>query len=134
MLDGVISRRTSPDVGRPTGGRRRLHGGGAAQRGQRGGQRPISYRRYDYLWARMAKHVPAVAIEHISTHWLRHTTMTWVERRYGFGDSPSLRRPQAPITMTYIRAGLEEVTMALAAMTGDGHPVVDQSLPLDGRA
>jgi hypothetical protein len=41
--------------------------------------RPITYRRYDHLWERIGTHLPWVATQQISTHWLRHTTLTWVE-------------------------------------------------------
>jgi integrase/recombinase XerC len=38
--------------------------------------RPIAARRYDRLWARTGRHLPWVARQQISTHWLRHTTLT----------------------------------------------------------
>ncbi|MFR9780539.1 tyrosine-type recombinase/integrase [Micromonospora sp. MS34] len=50
----------------------------------RNGQ-PISSRRYDHLWTRIGECLPWVAVQGISTHWLRHTTLTWVERHYGYG-------------------------------------------------
>jgi hypothetical protein len=40
--------------------------------------RPITYRRYDHLWERIGTHLPWVATQQISPHWLRHTTLTWV--------------------------------------------------------
>ena len=46
--------------------------------------RPITYRRYDGLWVRIGRHLPWVRTQQISTHWLRHTTLTWVERNFGF--------------------------------------------------
>jgi integrase/recombinase XerC len=45
--------------------------------------RPITTRHYDHLWTRLGKHLPWVATQQISTHWLRHTTPTWVERNFG---------------------------------------------------
>lgn len=41
----------------------------------RSGQR-ITRRRYDYIWTRLGRHLPWVATQGISTHWLRHTTLT----------------------------------------------------------
>ena len=32
--------------------------------------RPITTRRYDHLWARLGQHLPWVATQQISTHWL----------------------------------------------------------------
>ncbi len=90
--------------------------------------RPITRRRYDHLWTRIGTLLPWVAAQQISTHWLRHTTLTWVERNFGFavahayaghtdggGDGSS--------TSTYVRASLQEVATALAALTGEPHPL-----------
>ena len=40
--------------------------------------RPITSRRYDHLWARIGRQLPWVRTQQISTHWIRHTTLTWV--------------------------------------------------------
>jgi integrase len=90
--------------------------------------RPITRRRYDHLWTRLGNALPWVAAQQISTHWLRHTTLTWVERNFGFavahayaghtdggGDGSS--------TSTYVRADVQEVAAALAALTGEPHPL-----------
>lgn len=45
--------------------------------------RPLTYRRYDHLWERIGQHLRWVHTQQISTHWLRHTTLTYVERSYG---------------------------------------------------
>ena len=34
--------------------------------------RPITHRRYDHLWTRIGRHLPWVATQGISTHWIRH--------------------------------------------------------------
>ena len=93
--------------------------------------RPITYRRYDGLWVRIGRHLPWVRTQQISTHWIRHTTLTWVERNFGFavahayaghtdgaGDTGSA-------TSTYVRATLTEVATALAALTGEPHPLAE---------
>jgi integrase/recombinase XerC len=90
--------------------------------------RPITRRRYDHLWTRIGETLPWAAAQQISTHWLRHTTLTWVERNFGFavahayaghtdggGDGMS--------TTTYVRASVQEVAIALAALTGEPHPL-----------
>ncbi|WP_173141966.1 tyrosine-type recombinase/integrase [Kibdelosporangium persicum] len=46
---------------------------------------PCTTRRYDHLWHRIGQHLPWVATHRISTHWLRHTTLTCVERHFGYG-------------------------------------------------
>ncbi len=93
----------------------------------RAGQ-PITRRRYDYLWSRIGTQLPWVATQQISTHWIRHTTLTWVERAFGYavahayaGHADPATDPTA--TATYIRATLHEVAAALAALTGEPHPL-----------
>jgi integrase/recombinase XerC len=92
---------------------------------------PVTYRRYDGLWVRIGRHLPWARTQQISTHWLRHTTLTWVERNFGYavahayaghtdgaGDTGSA-------TSTYVRATLTEVAAALAALTGEPHPLAE---------
>ena len=43
--------------------------------------RPVTCRRYDHLWTRIGRHLPWVRTQQISMHWIRHTTLTWVEGR-----------------------------------------------------
>ncbi|WP_435124080.1 tyrosine-type recombinase/integrase [Micromonospora tulbaghiae] len=88
--------------------------------------RPISSRRYDHLWKRIGKRLPWVAAHGISTHWLRHTTLTWVERHFGYGVARAYAGHtdrRGPATTTYIKADLHAVAEALAAMTGEPHPL-----------
>jgi hypothetical protein len=99
--------------------------GGRAAAALASGQ-PISSRRYDHLWVPIGRQLLWVRTQQISTHWLRHTTLTWgrnfgyaVARAYaghtdGGGDTAA--------TSTYVRASLCEVATALAALTGEPHP------------
>jgi integrase/recombinase XerC len=89
---------------------------------------PITSRRYDHLRTRIGNQLPWVRTQQISTHWIRHTTLTWVERNFGYAvarayaghaDSGS----KAGVTATYVRASLSEVAAALAALTGEPHPL-----------
>ncbi|MBE8525761.1 site-specific integrase [Amycolatopsis sp. H6(2020)] len=95
----------------------------------RSGQ-PITARRYDYLWTRLGKHLPWVARQGVTTHWLRHTTLTWVERNFGYGVAREYAghtgKSDAGTTTTYVRADLHEVAAALAAMTGEPHPLAER--------
>ena len=38
--------------------------------------RPISARRYDYLWERLGEHLPWVKTQQVSMHWIRHILST----------------------------------------------------------
>jgi len=98
--------------------------------------RPITSRRYDYLWRRLGQHLPWVAAQQVSMHWIRHTILTWVERHFGFavaqayaGHEDHGRAGRA--MATYIRAGIPEVASALAALTGEPHPLANSTLSPD---
>jgi integrase/recombinase XerC len=89
--------------------------------------RPITSRRYDYLWSRLGRYLPWVATQGLSMHWLRHTTLTWVERHFSYGVARAYAghsgRSDAGTTSTYVRADVYEVAEALTALTGDHHPL-----------
>ena len=87
---------------------------------------PLTSRRYDHLWKRLGERLPWVATQGISTHWLRHTTLTWVERHHGYGVARAYAGhtdTTGPATTTYIKASLQEVATALVAVTGQPHPL-----------
>ncbi|MFI6129531.1 tyrosine-type recombinase/integrase [Micromonospora sp. NPDC051141] len=92
---------------------------------------PVTRRRHDYLWQRLGKHLPWVRAQQISTHWLRHTTLTWVERRFGYAIAQAYAghsgRSDVTTTSTYVRADAYEVARALAALTGELHPMLSMA-------
>ena len=95
--------------------------------------RPISSRRYDYLWRRLGEQLAWVATQQVSMHWIRHTTLTWVERHFGFAVAQAYAGHEdhgrgGKTMATYVRAGLPEVAAALAALTGEDHPLVSRAL------
>ncbi|MFD4636867.1 hypothetical protein ACFWN2_06100 [Lentzea sp. NPDC058436] len=84
----------------------------------------ITYHSYDYLWNRLGENLTWAGKQGVSTHWLRDTTLTWVERHYGYAVARAFAghndsNSDAGSTMTYIRATLGEVATALAALTGE---------------
>jgi integrase/recombinase XerC len=90
--------------------------------------RPITSRRYDHLWTRLGRHLPWVRTQQISSHWIRHTTLTWVERNFGYAVARAYAGhtdagSETGATATYVRASLAEVAAALAALTGEPHPL-----------
>jgi integrase/recombinase XerC len=94
-------------------------------------RRPITPRRYDHLWARIGLHLPWVAAQQVSTHWLRYTTLTWVERHFGYAVARAYAghngRTDFGVTATYVRADLYEVVLALQALSGEPHPLSRRS-------
>ena len=103
--------------------------------------RPITKKRYDYLWRRLGEHLAWVDTLQVSMYWIRHTTLTWVERNFGFavaeayaGHEDNRRGARSMGAMaTYVRAGLPEVATALAALTGEPHPLAIKD-PVTGPA
>jgi integrase len=97
--------------------------------------RPITKKRYEVLWRRLGEHLPWVDTLQVSMYWIRHTILTWVERNFGFavagayaGHEDNGRGARAMGAMaTYVRAGLPEVAAALAALTGEPHPLAISS-------
>ncbi|MEW2507918.1 site-specific integrase [Amycolatopsis sp. NPDC047767] len=94
--------------------------------------RPITHRRYDHLWLRIGHELPWVARQGISTHWLRHTTLTWVERNFGYATAQAFAGHTTPsaashssTTATYVKASIHDVATALAALTGEPHPLAE---------
>jgi integrase/recombinase XerC len=93
------------------------------------GGRQITERRYDGLWVRIGRELPWVLTQGVSTHWIRHTTLTWVERNFGFATAHAYaghtdgRGDTVSVTSTYVRATLPEVATALSALTGEPHPL-----------
>ncbi|MDT5027907.1 MAG: hypothetical protein QOE61_4333, partial [Micromonosporaceae bacterium] len=89
--------------------------------------KPITSRRYDYLWQRLGKHLPWVAAQQVSIHWLRHTTLTFVERNFSYAIARAYAghtgKNDAGTTSTYVRAQIEEIARALAALVGESHPL-----------
>ena len=90
-------------------------------------RQPITSRRYDHLWVRAGRHLPWVATQQISTHWIRHTTLTWVERHFGYAVAKAFAghngRGDAGTTATYVRADLHVGARATAALTGEHPPL-----------
>ncbi|MGC5033386.1 tyrosine-type recombinase/integrase [Micromonospora sp. DT229] len=97
---------------------------------------PITSRRYDHLFQRLGLHLPWVATQQVTAHWLRHTTLTWVERNFGYAVARAFAghdgKSDAGTTSTYVRADVYEVAQALAALTGESHPLAEHKTEVDG--
>jgi hypothetical protein len=65
---------------------------------------------------------------HTTSAERRHTTLTWVERNFGYAVARAYaghtdRGSDAGATTTYVRATVSEVATALAALAGEPHPL-----------
>ncbi|QUQ64619.1 tyrosine-type recombinase/integrase [Kutzneria sp. CA-103260] len=86
---------------------------------------PLTARRYDALWSRVHGALPWADALGVTAHWLRHTTLTWVERQFGYGIARGYAGhtdTEGASTTTYIKAFLPEVATALSVLTGEPHP------------
>ncbi|MEV5650528.1 tyrosine-type recombinase/integrase [Nocardia sp. NPDC052254] len=93
---------------------------------------PITSRRYDHIWARIGEELPWVAVQGVTMHWLRHTTLTWVERTFGYAVARAYAGHHgkgAGPTATYVKANLLEVAAAVAVLTGEPHPLATAGGP-----
>ncbi|MFC9440828.1 tyrosine-type recombinase/integrase [Nocardia sp. NPDC057030] len=96
--------------------------------------RPITHRRYDHLWERIGRFLPWVAIQGVTTHWIRYTTLTFVERNFGYAVAQRFGAHAAPsgragTTLTYVQATIEEVAAAVSALTNEPHPLAAEFEP-----
>jgi hypothetical protein len=69
----------------------------------------------------------------LSMHWLRHTTITWVERNYGYAVARAYAGhtdAYGGSTLTYIKGHPVEVAAALSVLTGEAHPFARQAQAL----
>ncbi|MEU7477098.1 site-specific integrase [Lentzea sp. NPDC042327] len=90
--------------------------------------RPMSKLRYLSLWARLGRYIEVVYKEGITTYWLRHTTLTWVERNFGLAVARAYgghaeNHLWYGVTAHYVKASLAEVATALQTLTGEPHPL-----------
>ncbi|WP_051133122.1 tyrosine-type recombinase/integrase [Nocardia paucivorans] len=87
---------------------------------------PITDRRYDNLHNRFHRHLAWAEAKGVTVHWLRHTTLTFVERLYGEAVArryAAHRDPGTTATPIYTKASLVECADALVAVTGQPHPL-----------
>jgi integrase len=89
--------------------------------------KPIRHTRYETFWRRLSNHLPWIREMGITAHWIRYTTLTWVERNYGYAVAATYAGHaagyQTGSTLTYVSAPIEELAAALAALTAEPHPL-----------
>jgi integrase/recombinase XerC len=87
------------------------------------GGRPVG-RRYDRLWRRIGEHLPWAAVQQISVHWLRHTTLTWVERQFSYAVARAFAghaggSSEVGTTVAYVKATPQEVAQHSPGLPGN---------------
>ncbi len=88
---------------------------------------PIALAYSHQLWKKLGRRLPWVATLGVTSHWLRYTTLTWVERNFGYAIAAAYAghsqvSDRSGNTLTYVGATIDEVATALAALTGEPHP------------
>ncbi len=86
---------------------------------------PITRRRYNTLIGRWGKSIPWVRELGVSIHWCRHHATSAIERIGGYAVAREFAGHSGgdEVTTTYIKANLSEVARAVAAYTGESHPL-----------
>ncbi|MGW5221326.1 tyrosine-type recombinase/integrase [Nocardia sp. NPDC004085] len=96
---------------------------------------PISHMRFHIMWGQIGEQLPWVKQQGITCHWLRHTTLRWVERNFGHAVAKAYAghadNHSDGATSIYTRATREEVAYALSVLTGEPHPLAPNLLPAD---
>ncbi len=96
--------------------------GDAVFRNRRG--EPITGRRYDRLFARARNCLGWDARIPVSAHVLRHTAVTRIGRIAGYPVAQAFAGHAPPsVTGRYLHASLADVATAVAALTGEDHPL-----------
>ncbi|MBF6331452.1 tyrosine-type recombinase/integrase [Nocardia transvalensis] len=90
--------------------------------------RAMGPRRYDTLTARLRQHLSWAASLGVTPHWIRHTTLTFVERECGYAVARAFAGHTTAsnwmgATHTYVRATIHEVAEAVELLTGEPHPL-----------
>lgn len=81
--------------------------------------KPLTARRFDTLWGRIGKELDWVAQKGVSCHWLRHTTLTWVDRAFNQSVARAYAGHSAGnVTDGYTTSTQEEIVEAHAVITG----------------
>jgi integrase len=90
---------------------------------------PITARHYDTLFARARSALGWDPRTPVSAHVLRHTAVTNVARIAGYAVAQAFAGHTPPtVTGRYIHATLAEVAAAVAALTGEPHPLAGPHL------
>jgi integrase/recombinase XerC len=88
--------------------------------------RPMSARRFDTIFARARTCQPWADRTPISAHVLRHTAITAVGRLAGYPVAQAFAGHAPPsVTGRYLHASLTDVATAVAALTGQPHPLAE---------
>jgi integrase len=94
---------------------------------------PLRYHNYQTFWNRIWRILPWAKALGVTSHWLRYTTLTWVERSFGYAVAaayaghagPGTSSDRGGVTLTYTSATIHEVAAALSALTGEPHPLAE---------
>lgn len=113
LRDALISFAKSRGANRKTDAVFRFHPD------KKGISRPMSARRFDTLWGRLSRNITWVAEKGVTCHWLRHTTLTWVDRAFNQSVARAYAGHSAGnVTDGYTTSTHEEIVRAHAVITG----------------
>jgi integrase len=89
--------------------------------------RDVDGKVFDELFSRVRATLGWADKKGISAHWIRHTTLTWVERTSGMATAAKYaRHANATVTGDYTEADIIELAKALEKLTGIPHPLTQE--------
>jgi integrase len=82
--------------------------------------RALTARRFERLWERLRDEIRWVAEKQVTNHWLRHSTLTWVDRVVSSPAITSKYAGHGPATVTagYTSARIDEIKQAHSSIFG----------------
>ena len=86
--------------------------------------RPLPSRHYDTRYRYWRRECPWADTNMVSAHWLRHTTATKIERKFGRAVAHRfLRHSGGDVTHIYVKATEGDLARAVEWLTGETHPL-----------
>jgi integrase/recombinase XerC len=88
----------------------------------------LTRRQLDGLWTRVRRQVPWAKEMGVSSHWLRHYSITQVNHIAGYACAAAFagHALTAGATASYVKVGLPEVAAAFSRLWGEPHPAASE--------
>jgi integrase/recombinase XerC len=86
----------------------------------------VTRRRLDGVWARVRRELPWAEELGVSSHWMRHTTISWVEEATSYSVAAAFAgHTPTSTTATYLQRSITDVATAFSIVFGEPHPLAE---------
>lgn len=84
----------------------------------------VTRRRLDGVWSRVRRDLEWAEELGVSSHWLRHTTVSWVEEATSYSVAAAYAgHVPTSTTATYLQRSIADVASAFSVVFGEPHPL-----------